>query len=285
VPGTLFVVATPLGNLEDVSLRALDTLRQVHGIACEDTRRTARLLARHGIDTLLLSLHRFNERERIAPLLARLASGERWALVSDGGTPGVSDPGSMLVAAAVEAGIDVRPVPGPSAVAALLSISGLPADRYVFEGFLPARAGQRRRRLRELHGETRTIVLFEAPHRIAASLADLDVVFGARPIVVAREMTKLHEQIVRGTAREVAAALEGHERGELTIAIGGAPAAEPHAAIDERSQRILDVWREALDAASGDRRAALRSAARTLDMRRPELFRALGELLGDPSRR
>jgi len=276
VSGTLFVVATPIGHLDDISLRALDTLRSVQCIACEDTRRTSRLLARHGIRASLVSLHRFNERERLPSLVERLRRGERVALVSDGGTPAISDPGARLVRAALDAGLAVSPVPGPSAVTALLSACGLPADRYVFEGFLPHRAGERRRRLRELAGERRTLVLFEAPHRVLDTLRDLGEVLGPRTLVLGRELTKRHETILRGRVEEVAQQLERPVRGEITLAVAGAEEAGRH---DEpAARRLRQAWHEALQQSGGDRRAALRSAARDLGLRRAELYRRLAEL-------
>jgi 16S rRNA (cytidine1402-2'-O)-methyltransferase len=281
VSGTLYVIATPLGNLDDLPPRAAGILRGVSCVACEDTRRTARLLARFGIETPTLSCHRFNERARLDPVLQRLGSGQDVALVSDGGTPGIADPGALLVRAAAEAGIRVCPVPGPSAAATLLSASGLPADRYVFEGFLPHRPGERRRRLRELRGESRTLVLFEAPHRILAALQDLDRIFGDRPIVLGRELTKLHETILRGTAKESAAALGDEIKGEITMAVAGAPAGARAGDPDPEAARILAAWKAALAAEGGDRRAALRRAARALGLRRAELYRALAEL--DPA--
>lgn len=276
--GTLYVIATPLGNLDDLPPRAAECLRRVHWVACEDTRRTARLLARFDIETPALSCHRFNERARLDPVLDRLQSGQDVALVSDGGTPGIADPGALLVRAAAEAGIRVCPVPGPTAAATLLSASGLAADRYVFEGFLPHRAGERRRRLRELRGEARTLVLFETPHRIRATLEDLDRIFGDRPMVLGRELTKLHETILRGSPAEIAAAIGSQVKGEITLAIAGAPAGQRAGEPDAESRRILDAWREALEAESGDRRAALRRAGRSLGLRRAELYRALAEL-------
>jgi 16S rRNA (cytidine1402-2'-O)-methyltransferase len=278
VPGTLYVIATPLGNLEDFPRRGVEILRRVHRVACEDTRRTARLLTRFEIDTPTLSCHRFNERARLEPVLDRLRSGEDVALVSDGGTPGISDPGALLVRAAAQAGIRVCPVPGPSAAATLLSASGLPADRYVFEGFLPHRPGERRRRLRELANETRTLVLFEAPHRILATLEDLAGIFGDRPIVLGRELTKLHETILRGTASEVAERIGSPVKGEITLAVAGAPAGARTGDLDPHARRVLEAWRRALEEESGDRRAALRRAGRALGMGRAELYRALAEL-------
>jgi 16S rRNA (cytidine1402-2'-O)-methyltransferase len=181
-----------------------------------------------------------------------------------------------LVDAAHEAGVRVVPVPGPSAVATLLSASGLPADRYVFEGFLPHREGERRRRLRELAAERRTLVFFEAPHRIHQALADLQEVFGERRVVLGRELTKLHETILRGTAAEVAAGLGTEVRGEITLVVAGARGAAR--AADERARRVLERWNEALRESGGDRRAALRQAARALGLKRAELHRYLAEL-------
>jgi 16S rRNA (cytidine1402-2'-O)-methyltransferase len=277
VAGTLFVVATPLGNLGDLSPRARSTLETVDCIACEDTRRTARLLARFGIDRTLVSCHRFNERSRLEPVLARLRAGEDVALVSDGGTPGVSDPGNLLVDAALDGGLTVRPIPGPSAVAALLSVSGLPGDRFVFDGFLPHRAGERRRRLRRLADEERPVVLFESPHRIRESLADIETVLGERPLVLGRELTKIHETLLRGSAASIAARLGEQPRGEIVLVL--APAQAGTATRDDaRGREVLDTWRRALDEERGDRRAALRRAASELGLKRAELFRLLAEL-------
>jgi 16S rRNA (cytidine1402-2'-O)-methyltransferase len=278
VSGTLFVIATPLGNLDDLSPRSLDTLRRVSAIACEDTRRTARLLARHSIQVPTFPCHRFNEGHVLEPILDRLRSGEDVGLVSDGGTPGVSDPGTLLVRAALDEEIRVCPVAGPSAVAAILSVSGLPGDRFVFEGFLAHRAGERRRRLRELRGETRTVVAFETPHRILGALADLAEVFGDRPIVLGRELTKVHESVLRGTAAELAESLGDSVRGEIALAIAGARDDETTQGLDGEAKRILDCWDRSLEQAEGNRRDALRQAARELGMKRPELQRRLAEL-------
>ena len=275
--GLLLVIGTPLGNLDDISRRALEALTSVDLIACEDTRRTSRLLAHFGIRTALVSCHRFNERARIDGLLRRLHDGATVGLVTDSGTPAVADPGRELVRAAVEEGIEVRPVPGPSAVTVLLSVSGFDADRFVFDGFLPHRAGERRRRLRELRSETRTVVVFETPHRIAAALRDVQQVLGDRPLALGRELSKLHETILRGTAAEIGARLEEPVRGEIAIAIAGA-APGAAASVGEDEAALLEAWREALEAAGGDRRAALRAAARRLGLSRPELARRLMEL-------
>jgi 16S rRNA (cytidine1402-2'-O)-methyltransferase len=278
VAGTLFVVATPLGNLEDLSTRAERVLRSVALLACEDTRRTAKLLSRLGIEVSTVSCHKFNERERLEPILRVLREGGDVALVSDGGTPGVSDPGSLLARAAREEGFTVSPVPGPTAVAALLSASGLAADRFVFDGFLPHRPGERRRRLEELACETRTVVVFESPHRIRASLRDAAEILERRLLVLGRELTKIHETTIAGTAEEILAALgDGEIRGEIALAIEGAKdAGAKHRG--RTSARMAEAWREALEAAGGDRRAALRSVAKTLGLRRDEAARRLAEI-------
>jgi 16S rRNA (cytidine1402-2'-O)-methyltransferase len=278
VAGKLFVVATPLGNLEDLSPRALDTLRQVSCIACEDTRRTAKLLARYAVKKPLVSCHRFNERRQSARLLARLRAGEDVALVADSGTPAVSDPGSWLVRAALDEGLAVSPLPGPSAVAALLSASGLPADRYVFDGFLPHRKGERRRRLRQLRDEPRTLVLFETPHRLHDTLRDIDEIMGARPVVLGRELTKLHESILRGTAHELLASLGPGVRGEITLVLAGAEGRAVSRAEDAPAEGLRAQWRAYLEQSDGDRRAALRLASRELGLKRADLFRRLLDL-------
>ena len=274
--GTLHVVATPLGNLDDLSPRPQATLARSTLIACEDTRRTAKLLARCGLERPMVAVHKFNERERLDEVLAVLARGDDVALVSDGGTPAISDPGALLVAAAHDAGIKVSPVPGPSAAVAILSASGLPADRFVFEGFLPARAGERRNRLRQLATETRTVVVYEAPHRARASLSDVAEVLGSRTIVLGRELTKVYETIVRGTARDVLAALgDGEIKGEIAIAIAGHDAAGAPELVED--DRLALVWQEALAGAGGDTRAALKATAKTLGIKKPEVWRRLAE--------
>jgi len=278
VPAKLFVIATPLGNLEDLSPRALSVLRSVDLIACEDTRRTAKLLARYEVDRPTVSCHRFNETGRIEPILRALREGKQVGLVSDGGTPGIADPGARLVRAVHEAGIAVCPLPGPSAVATLLSASGFDADRFVFDGFLPHRAGERRRRLRELREEPRTIVLYESPHRLTGTLADIAEVFGERRLVLGRELTKLHETIVGGTAREIAEHLTGEVRGEITLALEGAATGVRNGEVDIEARRILDCWKRAMHEYEGDRRSALRDAARELGMKKAELQRRLAEL-------
>ena len=224
--GRLDVVATPIGNLSDLSPRAQEVLAAADVIAAEDTRHTGALLKAIGVSRPLVSLHAHNESGRVPELLARLEAGDSIALVSDAGTPLLSDPGYELVREATRAGCDVRVVPGPSAITAALAIAGLPTDRFGFEGFLPARSGERRTRLEDVATDTRTLVFFEAPHRIEECLADLAAVFGAdRRAAVARELTKAHETTYRGTLAELveqAKAEPNFARGEITIVVEGA---------------------------------------------------------------
>jgi 16S rRNA (cytidine1402-2'-O)-methyltransferase len=227
--GRLDVVATPIGNLSDLSARAREALAAADVIAAEDTRHTLCLLRSIGVAKPLVSLHAHNESRRAPEFLARLEAGAVVALVSDAGTPLLSDPGLELVRQAVAAGCEVRCIPGPSAITAALAVAGLATERFCFEGFLPARARERQSALAGLASETRTLVFFEAPHRIAESLADLAAAFGAaRPAVVARELTKLHESLYRGTLAELAAralAEENFQRGEITLVVQGATSA------------------------------------------------------------
>ncbi len=244
-PGRLAVISTPIGNLGDLSPRAREELAAAELVAAEDTRRTGLLLTTLGLSRPLVSLHEHNERERIEELLARLRSGSRIALVSDAGTPLLSDPGFELVRRVSGEGIAVVAVPGPSAITAALSIAGLPTERFSFEGFLPARLAERRARLAELAPETRTLVFFEAPHRIAESLEDLVSAFGAaRRAAVARELTKVFETVYRGTLAELAALARSDTnftRGEITVVIEGAErkAASPTAALDAALEVLL----------------------------------------------
>jgi 16S rRNA (cytidine1402-2'-O)-methyltransferase len=220
VSGTLYVVATPLGNLEDITLRALRVLKEVAVIACEDTRRTRILLTHFGIHAPVTSYFEHNKRVKGARLLETLRAGQSVALVTDAGTPGISDPGFLLVKQAREAGIPVVPVPGPSAVATALSAAGVPADRFVFDGFLPVKAGRRLRRLEALRDLEMTVVCYESPHRVLGALEAIARVFGAREIVVAREMTKQFEEIVRGPAAALRERFgAGPVRGEFTLII------------------------------------------------------------------
>ena len=274
-PG-LHIVATPIGNLGDITLRAIETLREVDLIACEDTRTTGVLLARHGISTRTTPYHEHNA-ERVRPgLIEKLAAGRRIALVSDAGTPLVSDPGYKLVCAAIEAGVAVSTCPGPSAVLAALTLSGLPSDRFFFAGFLPARGAARRTALAELAPIKATLIALEAPHRLSESLADMARVLGPRPAAVARELTKRFEEVRRGGLDELAAYYEeaGAPRGELVVVIGPpgeANAAPSDEAIDARLRTLLETSRV--------REAAAQLAAET-GLKRRELYaRALK--LGD----
>ena len=217
--GSLYVVSTPIGNLDDMTVRAVETLRSVGLVAAEDTRRTALLLKHFGLTTPTTSLHEHNETQKMPQLIRQLANGVDIALVSDAGTPVVADPGQRLIAKAIEEGITVVPIPGASAVTAALAASGYPADSFVFAGFAPSKSNDRKSWLLALADEPRTVVFFEAPHRIAKTLSDMASVLGDRPITVARELTKLHEQIVRTTAREATRAAIP-EKGEFTIVLG-----------------------------------------------------------------
>ncbi len=268
-PGTLYVVATPIGNLEDLSPRAGEVLRGVALILAEDTRVSSRLLSHLAARTPMAAYHDHNERETVPGYLERLLRGESLALVSDAGTPLLSDPGLHLVAAAQAAGVAVRAVPGPSAVVAALSVAGLPASRFAFEGFLPARAGARRTALAALAHEPRTLVFLEAPHRILEMLADAAVAFGpGRRCCVARELTKLHETHYPGTLAEAAqrlAAHPGEQRGEFVVVIeGDTSVADPSI---EEGKRVLTVLLEYLK--PGD---AATAAAALTGQRRNDLY-------------
>ena len=218
----LYVVATPIGNLEDVTLRALRVLREVDVIAAEDTRRTRKLLARYEIHTPLTSYHEGNERAKAEALAQRLEAGESVALVSDAGTPTISDPGYRLVRAAADKGLPVTPVPGASAAVAALSVCGLATDRFVFQGFLPSRRGRRKEKLQELREDPRTAVYYEAPRRVRDTLSDMREVLGDRAALVGRELTKAHEELLRGTLSELAERLDRDApRGEFVIVVAG----------------------------------------------------------------
>jgi len=225
---TLYLVATPIGNLEDITLRALRILQEVSLVACEDTRTTRKLLSHYDIHKPLLSYNDHNKRARIPRILAALQNGDV-ALVTEAGLPGISDPGYDLVAAAIEAGIPVVAVPGPSAPVTALAVSGLPSGEFTFVGFLPRKKGERRRKLLELSREPRTIVCFEAPHRLRATLAEMLAVLGDRRVALCRELTKLHEEIFRGRIGEALAHFQ-EPRGEFTLVIEGAPPQAPEAA-------------------------------------------------------
>ena len=257
MPGTLYVVGTPIGNLEDLSPRAARVLREVALVAAEDTRVTRRLLNRLDAHPRLISFHEHNWRERLEPILQALKEGDA-ALVSDAGMPGVSDPGRELVAAAAAKSVRIESVPGPSAVTTALAVSGLPADAFTFLGFLPRRRSERQARLREAAACPLTLVLFEAPHRLRATLEDIAAILGDRPIAVCRELTKLHEEVFRGTPSEALAHF-ATPRGEFVLVIAGA-APEPPPEDDPDSIRRFLSQRRA--AGVGSRDAVAEAASR-----------------------
>ena len=241
MPGILYIVATPIGNLEDITLRALRVLKEVDMIAAEDTRHTQILLSHHDIHTPLTSYHEHNEKTKSQELVTRLARGQNVALVSDAGTPAISDPGFRLVVRAIRAGVRIIPVPGASALTAVLSASGLPTDRFVFEGFLPARKTQRRERLQTLRDETRTLIFFEAPHRLKDTLGDIRELLGNREAVLAREVSKIHEEFLRGPVSELVRALGSDAiRGEVTLIISGSSGL-PGVSEDRLKAEILEL--------------------------------------------
>jgi len=268
--GILYLVATPIGNLADISQRAIDTLRAVDIIACEDTRHTQKLLNHLGIKTKLVSYHEHNENVRAAELLEYLIAGRSIAVVSDAGTPAINDPGSRIVQRAIENGIEIVSIPGPSAVITALPASGLPTDAFFFGGFLPAKRGERQRRLRELANIPATLVFYEAPHRLAASLADCAAELGDRDAVVARELTKLHEQYSRGTLAELANQFSfTPAKGEIVLLIdrGRSEAVAPLSSLAERVSE--------LESAGVERKSALKQAAREFGLSRSEAYRQL----------
>ncbi|MCB1018343.1 MAG: 16S rRNA (cytidine(1402)-2'-O)-methyltransferase [Bryobacterales bacterium] len=273
--GVLYLVGTPIGNLEDMTYRAVRTLREADVIACEDTRRTRGLLSHFAIaGKKLLSCHEHNEDARAAELVKRVEAGERVALVSDAGMPAVSDPGYRVVRAMVEAGLRVEPIPGPSAAIAAVAVSGLPTDAFRFCSFLPAKASQRRRMLEALAGETATLVFYEAPHRIRPALADLEALFGDRPIVIARELTKLHEEILRGTPASLGRLVDerGGLKGELVLLVSGARQAQPDA------ETPLEERVNELTAAGASRMDAIKQAARERGIGKREAYEQLERL-------
>jgi 16S rRNA (cytidine1402-2'-O)-methyltransferase len=268
VAGCLYVVSTPIGNLEDITYRAVRILKEADWIACEDTRTTKRLLDHYGIQTRTLSYHEHNEAGRTEDLIARLQGDEKGALVSDAGTPLLSDPGYRVVHAAVDAGIRIEAIPGPSALLAALVVSGLPTDQFHFAGFLPAKQGHRSRLLESLANESATLVFYEAPHRILEALDDITAALGERHIVVARELTKLHEEVVRGTASEIRNALATRDmiRGEFVLMI--AKASEPvHDGTPAEEAVAL------LIGAGVDRMDAMKTVARERGLSKREIYK------------
>jgi 16S rRNA (cytidine1402-2'-O)-methyltransferase len=273
--GCLFLVATPIGNLEDITLRALRVLKEVDQIACEDTRHTQKLLTHYDIHKPLVSYHEHNEITRSAELVVAMEQGAKIALVSDAGMPLISDPGHRLVALALRHKIAVVPVPGSSALLAALSASGLPNQEFLFVGFLPARSGERRRALERLRIEDRTIVLYEAPHRIAETIMEARDVLGDRPASVAREVTKIHEEFLRGRLSEISEVLSGREiKGEITLVIGPLEAATA-ASPGESSQSLADRVDELMRQAKLDRKEALKLAAKERGLTRRAAYHEL----------
>ncbi|MCZ2150621.1 MAG: 16S rRNA (cytidine(1402)-2'-O)-methyltransferase [Bryobacterales bacterium] len=272
MPGKLYVVATPIGNLEDLTFRAARILGEVDVIACEDTRQTAKLLAHLSLHKPLVAIHEHNERERAAELAARLAAGASIALVSDAGTPLISDPGYRLIQAATETGIPVVPLPGPCAAITALSASGLPTDAFYFGGFLPAKANQRRKYLEALKPLPATLIFYEAPHRILETLEDIRVCYPERRITVARELTKVHEEFLRGTGAEVLAELAARPamKGEFTLLI--AKGGEADAGADERP---LQEAIAALETEGVERMEAIKLVARLRGLSKREVYSAL----------
>lgn len=273
--GCLYLVSTPIGNLEDITVRALRILGEVDLIACEDTRETSKLLNHYSIRKPVISYHDHNEVARSAEIIQRLEEGAQVALVSDAGTPVISDPGYRLVALCLQHHIRVIPIPGPSAALAALAASGLPAHEFLFVGFLPSRQGERRKALKQFANETRTLVLYESPHRLADTLADALDRMGRRPAVIARELTKLHEEFIHGDLAELAVRIRQQPvKGEITILIGppqpgdAAPAALPLTSLEERLDQII---REK----AVDRKAALKLAARERGLTKREAYKQL----------
>lgn len=280
--GTLYIVGTPIGNLEDITQRALRTLREVAVIACEDTRETRKLLNHFQIDTPVTSYHEHNKRTAGPRLIERLLGGDDVALVTDAGMPAISDPGEDLVRSAIEAGIPVVPVPGPTAFVTALVASGLPTRRFVFEGFLPHKGSERREALERLKAEERTVILYEAPHRLRETLQDLRAALGDRRAVACRELTKLYEEYVRGMLSELIVHFEAHEpRGEFVLILDGASPEAPEAEAGPADARSLARAVAELEAQGMDRKAAMKEVAQRLGLRKRAVYQALLEAKGE----
>jgi 16S rRNA (cytidine1402-2'-O)-methyltransferase len=268
LPGTLYIVATPIGNLEDITFRAVRILREADLIACEDTRQTQKLLSHYGISKRMVSYHEHNEQSRSEELIAELQSGKNIALVTDAGTPLISDPGYRLVAGARMAGVPVSPIPGPGAFLAALSASGLGTDSFVFLGFLPAKKTQRRRVLENWKASPATLICYEAPHRIVEALEDIDEILGEREVVLARELTKIHEEFLRGTPREVMETLRERPalKGEITLMVAKRETPEP-------DDRPLEAAVEELVQAGVSRMDALKTVAKRRGLSKREVYK------------
>src|ERR1051325_2767951 len=280
--GCLYLVGTPIGNLEDITLRALRILKEADQIACEDTRHTQKLLSHYEISKPLISYHEHNEMTRAPELVVAMEQGAKIALVSDAGMPLVSDPGYRLVTLCLRHHIPVTPIPGPSALLAALSASGLPNEEFLFAGFLPGRSGERRRALERLRIEDPTIIFYEAPHRIEESLIDAREVLGDRPACLAREVTKVHEEFRRGSLSELAASLaEKPARGEITLLIGPVPDSEKSTHRDT-SQSLAARGEEMIPQARLDRKEALKLAAKERGITKRAAYHELHLESGDP---
>jgi 16S rRNA (cytidine1402-2'-O)-methyltransferase len=271
---SLYLVATPIGNLEDITLRALRVLKEVDLIACEDTRQTLKLLSHYGIQTRLVSYHEHNEMTKAAELVVDLEGGAQIALVTDAGMPGISDPGFRLIALAIRHHVPVVPIPGPSAFLAALAASGLPTDSFRFSGFLPAKSGQRRKLLESIKDSPRTQVFYEAPHRLLETLSDVAELLGeARHVVVAREVTKIHEEFLRGRAGEILEKLKvrGDVKGEITLLI--AKAEEGAATSPSNAISVAQRVREIMATEKADEKAALKKVAKERGIGKSEAYR------------
>lgn len=276
--GVLYVVATPIGNLEDITYRAVDVLKQVDLIACEDTRQTRKLLDRYGIEKPVVSYHEHNEAERAEELVERIQEGASVAQVSDAGMPGIADPGYRVIRSAIDHGIRVIPIPGPSALITALVGSGLPTDAFDFRGFLPAKSGQRRTALEDIRTAQHTVLFYEAPHRLHEALQDIVQVLGPdRPIVVARELTKIHEEFIRGTAAEVHEKLGGRDiKGEITLLIGKSTGSGRRADTANIAQRLQQIMRDQ----KLDEKAGMKVLAKESGLSRSEVYRELQRTRG-----
>jgi len=267
--GTLYIVATPIGNLEDITLRAIRILKEVDAIAAEDTRHSQKLLNKFDIHTPLTSYHDHNKEEIAPVLVARLLEGKNIALVSDAGTPGISDPGYFLINLAIDQKITVVPIPGPTAAIAALSVSGLPTDRFVFEGFLPSKHIARLKRLEELAREERTLIFYEAPHRILQTLDDMQAVLGDRKTVLTRELTKVHEQVIRGMLSDVKTKLkEGSMKGEFTVILQTSSAESVHESISPE-----EYLKNLMSHRGLSKKEAIAITAHDLDMPKKEVYK------------
>lgn len=269
--GTLFIVATPIGNLEDITLRALRILKEADLIACEDTRHTRKLLSHHQISRPTISYHEHNEHERTSELIARLEAGANIALVSDAGTPLLSDPGVRVVQEAIARAIPVVPIPGASALIAAIAASGLPTDQFMFAGFLPSKRTARRARLAELGALPMTIVFYEAPHRIKQTLADARELLGERQVVIARELTKIHEEFVRGDLKEIE--LPEATRGEIVLLFG--PRAATPAGAQQANRSMIEDVEELMRVECIDKKSALKRVARARGIGKSEAYRQM----------